>query len=510
MKIVEQIGCVVLVGALSLPSLAVWAVTSPDESQFRLDLADDSLARHQYQHAARAYQDVLDTASSDDHQAKATLGLGAASYALSQYQQARDWYVLADKRWPARLGARARDMLAFGDSLLRMRQWPRARQVLLRGYNLYPRDLAATIMLAKFGDGLRLNGNPRAAHLIYHTLLERHPQSDGALLARLGLAELAEGEALADEAREQYRSIVAGWPDRVVAAEALFRLGQNHQRMGEGEAASEAYGRVLERTDGAPWAAKARGALEQMILAQGAAGHNVEVVRLYYRHQRALSQLLVSGETGMVVGDALVRLGLAGPALPALRAVFSAPLSEAQLERALVLLADAYRAQQDLSRSAEVWQEYLKKFAKGSRRPDAQEQILTTLIRSSKRGDAETFCRQWLAEGSLTYRPAGEQVGGHETAQGHGTGGVLVCADLLAAMGDQRSAQGLYEGLLASEQDRPDALWTTYQLARTYMALGQSDQAADLFGRLAQTTQDQTLAAVAAAQLAAMAAAGAP
>jgi TolA-binding protein len=474
----------------------------------RLDLADAYMARRQYAQAARFYQTVRDTASSDDNQAEGTLGQGAASYALSQYKQARDLYDVAEAKWPARVWSSPLHLLALGDSLLQMRQWPRAKEVLLRGYNLHPRDQAAPVILAKFGDGFRLNGNPRAAKVIYHTLLERHPQSDGALLARLGLAELAEGDAPAGggarEAREQYLAVVNGWQDRPVAVEALFRLGQSHQRAGELEAAGAAYDRLLERPDAGAWLARARGALEEMIRTLGAEGKHVEVATLYYRHKDLLSKPTLDLETGVTVGDSLARLGLAGPAILAIRAVFTAALKSPHLEHVLVTLAEAYRARNEPAKAAEVWQEYLQRFSKGRWSPEAQEQVLTALIRSEKRDDAEQFCRQWLAAGMLTYRPAGDQAGGH------GTGGVLVCADLLADTGDAEAARGLYEGILKSESDTADALWATYQSARALAALGQSGQAAELFGRVASTKTDRTLAAAAAAQLAGMEAGGAP
>ena len=472
----------------------------------RLDLAESYMAKGRYQQAARLYQAVRDNAPSDENQTEGTLGQGAASYALSQYKQASDLYDIAEAKWPARVWASPLHVLALGDSLLQVRQWPRARQVLIRGYNLHPRDQVAPVILAKFGDGLRLNGSPRAAKVIYLTLLERHPQSDGELLARLGLAELAEGDVPAGggerEARAQYRAIVNGWQDRPVAAEALFRLGQSHQRAGEFEAAGAAYDRLLERTDAGPWLAKARGALEETIQALGAAGKSVEVATLYYRHKDLLSKPTLSPATGTVVGDSLVRLGLAGPAILVTRAVFSAALKGAHLERALVTLAEAYQAQSDLPRAAGAWQEYLQRFSKGRWSPEAQEQVLTALIRSEKRDDAEQFCRQWLAEGMLTYRPAGDQAGGH------GTGGVLVCADLLAEAGDAQVAEGLYEGILKPESQTVDTLWATYQLARMHASLGRFGRAAELFGRVANTKKDQTLAAAAAAQLAGMEADG--
>ena len=472
----------------------------------RLDLAEAYMAHRQYEQAARYYQTVRDSAESGDYQAEGLLGLGAASYALARYKEAREVYDVAVAKWPTRVWSSPLHLLALGDSLLQVRQWPRAREVLLKGYNLHPRDQASPVMLAKFGDGLRLNGSPRAARVIYLTLLDRHPQTDGALLARLGLAELAEGgppaESGAREAREQYQAIVTGWPDRAVAAEALFRLGQSHQRAGAWEEAGAAYDRLIERPDAGPWLVKARSAVEETIRARGAAGKHAEVATLYVHYKDLLSKPTLDLETGVTVGDSLARLGLAGPAIQAIRAVFTAALKSPHLEHVLVTLAEAYRAQNEPAKAAEVWQEYLQRFAKGRWSPDAQELVLTALIRSEKRDDAEQFCRQWLAEGMLTYRPAGDQAGGH------GTGGVLVCADLLAEAGDAQVAEGLYEGILKPESQTVDTLWATYQLARMHASLGRFGRAAELFGRVANTKKDQTLAAAAAAQLAGMEADG--
>lgn len=468
---------------------------SPLAPFLRHDLADAYTAQGRYAQAARHFQTVREMTSDDVSLAEATIGLANVSYALAQYDVAGALYKIAEAKWPNLIWSKTATVFAMGDSFLNLKQWPRAQQIFIRGYNLYPRDEAAPLMLARLADGLRRSGQSALAGDLYRTVIERHPQTEGELFARLGLAELAEGKekgpATEKDAQEQYLAIIARWSERPAAAESLFRLGQSYQRAGDIVAAAAAYDQLLARSDAGSLRVKTRQALQVCLQSLDESGKSLEVATLFFRHRDLLTTPKMDGATGVAIGGALVRLGLGRAALQVTRASLSANLDASRQERALVTLAEAYLLQNDLPQVDRAWQEYLRKFSRGRWSAEAQEWLVTALVRSDRGDEADALCRQWLAAGVLLHKPIGSAAGGP------GMGGVLACADMWSDMGKAQAALGLYTGLLQSTEDTIDTLWAAYQAAGGHAALGHHEQAAELFDRVAKSKLDPALAAAA-------------
>jgi TolA-binding protein len=384
----------------------------------------------------------------------------------------------------------------MGDTYLRLGNWPRALHFLNTGYTIYPRDPVAPLMLVRMADGLRLGGRIQQAKTLYQTVVERHPETEGELSALLGLAELADKEAVgaADEAEVQnaYGAILKRWSANPRAAEALLHLAQSYQRAGSVQEAAAAYDELLRRGDSGPWRAQARQGLERTLQGLSAAGNIVEVANLFLQHRALLTVPAVDGRTGLLVAGALTQLGLIDSAITLLRASLSAGVPKAQQEYGLKALADAYRKKGDLIHLEQSWKEYLRKFPQGAWRGDARVGLLIGLSRPGQQKEAEKTCQTYLHEKAA--------IGSNEVANQEL---VLLCADRLAQDGRLEAAQPLYREILKKEPTSAQGLWAAYQIARASQAANRSAEAMDYFARVSKTDKDSLLAAAASAHLAA-------
>ena len=461
----------------------------------RLDLADLYIAQGRYAAAAKMLRVVRQYPPDLEGLGQATIGLGDIAHAQGQYRQAREFYEVGESQWLKLLQSRPLSLFKTGDTYLRLGDWPRALHFLNMGYTIHPRDPLAPLMLARMADGLRFGGQIQQAKTLYQTVVERHPETEGELSALLGLAELADKEAVgaADEAEVQnaYGAILKRWSVNPRAAEALLHLAQSHQRAGSVEEAASAYDELLRRVDSGPWRAPARKGLETTLQGLSAAGKIVEVANLFLQHRALLTAPAVDGPTGLLIAGALTRLGLIDTAITLLHASLSAGVPKAQQEYALMALAEAYRKKGDLAHLEQSWKEYLRKYPQGAWRRDARVGVLIGLSRPGKQKEAEKTCETYLQEKAAT---GPNELGNPEL--------VLLCADRFAQGGRLEAAQHLYREILKKEPATTQGLWASYQIARASQAANRSSEARDFFVRVSKTDKDSLLAAAASAHLA--------
>jgi TolA-binding protein len=470
----------------------------------RLDLADVYITSRQYAPAANILRIARQYPPDVESLGQATVGLGDVVYAQGQYRQARELYEVVEAQWPTLLQGRPVSLFGMGDSYLRLGDWPHARHVLNTGYGLHPRDPLAPLMLARMADGFKFSGQIQQAKSLYGTVVERHPGTEGELSAWLGLAELAEKEALAGapetDVREAYGVILKRWSTHPRAGEALLHLAQSHQRLGALDEAAAAYDQLLRRTDSGPWRVQGRQGLETILRSLSAAGNTVEVANLFLRHQAILTTPPVNGSTGLVIAATLTSFGLVDAAITLMQGALAAGVPAAQQEYGLMALAQAYRKKGDLIHLERSWKDYLRRYPQGAWSDEAREGLLIALSRPGKQEEAAKTCATYL-HGGRTKASSGSKENTEAKAL-HRPELVLLCADQLAQAGDGRSGQDLYREIQLKEPDTLDGVWAAYQLARTSQAANRFTDAVDLFERVSKTDKDPLLAAAASAHLA--------
>ena len=86
--------------------------------------------------------------------------------------------------------------LYLGYNYYQLGETRRSREHLLRYYNSCPKKEPNHLILAKIGDTYREEGALREAAEFYNLVITRHPESEGAVISRIRLAELMEDGAL--------------------------------------------------------------------------------------------------------------------------------------------------------------------------------------------------------------------------------------------------------------------------------------------------------------------------
>jgi TolA-binding protein len=475
--------------------------SEPGDSSFlpyiRLDLADLYIAQRRYAAAIRLLQLVQQNPPEQQSLGEATLRLGDTAQGLGQYRQARVYYHTAEAQWPVLTRSRPASLFAMGDTLLRLGEWRHGLEVLGTGYALYPSDTVAPMMLSRIADWLKQTGRVRQARSFYETILERHPGTEAELVALMALGELAEAEAHTGaeerEVQQAYHAVLVRGKTNAVAVEALFRLGQSHQRSGQIEEAVSAYEELLRHADNGPWRTRTRRALNAAIQSLTASGKLVDVGNLYFRHASLLTTPNIDGSTGLILAATLMRLGLTEPASKLLKMFLSADLSPVRYEYGLVLLAEAYQKQSNLPGVESAWQEYLRRYPEGQWRREAASGLIIALNRSGKQEQALKVCRdltgRWASEGATVV--AEIDVKG-------------ICGNLFLGIGELQAAESYVEDKRRDQAETLDGLWMVYRIARQYGLRKDLIQAGALFARIAKTDKDPILAAAAAAQLVAL------
>jgi TolA-binding protein len=359
-------------------------------------------------------------------------------------------------------------------------------------------------MLARMADGLKVSGQIQQAKNLYRTVVERHPGTEGELSAWLGLAEVAEKEALdgapETDVRDAYGVILKRWSTHPRAGEALLHIAQSHQRVGALEEAAAAYDQLLSRGDAGPWRAQGRQGLETILRSLSAAGHTVEVANLFLRHQAILTTPSVHGPTGLVIAATLMNFGLVDSAITLMRAALAAGVPAVQVEYGLMALAQAYRKKGDLINLERSWKDYLRRYPEGAWSDEAKEGLLIALSRPGKQEEAVKTCQTYF-HGGRGKASSGSKENTDAKAP-HRPELVLLCADQLAQSGDGRAGQDLYREILSKEPDTLDGVWAAYQLASTSQSAILSTEAVGFFERVSKSDKDRLLAAAASAHLA--------
>jgi TolA-binding protein len=80
----------------------------------------------------------------------------------------------------------------FGDNLYQLGQFRKARQHLFRYYNMCPDNGDSHLILARVADAYREDNDSDSAIKVYHLVLDRYPDTEGALISVYRLADLQE------------------------------------------------------------------------------------------------------------------------------------------------------------------------------------------------------------------------------------------------------------------------------------------------------------------------------
>lgn len=167
--------------------------------------------------------------------------LGRALFEVGRYVEAHERLIALQERWPDFHLQEPMILYYIGEASFRLDRLDEARKYLYWVLNINPDVPGPDLILARIGDTYKLQKNYKKAVTIYSEVGHRFPDSDGALIAKLRLAE-TESQAgeqaeklarvfdieVAKDAVATYKAVAKKYADRPVAQLAMLKLGAWH------------------------------------------------------------------------------------------------------------------------------------------------------------------------------------------------------------------------------------------------------------------------------------------
>ena len=142
--------------------------------------------------AVSQYQRVLDDYPDSRYLVEAQWGLAQAYFGQARYRAAADVLVAMAKKNP-QLYLQDPELLYYiGEAEFQLGNYEKARFYFLWALNIRPDMREGDIIMTRVGDSYGYQGHYRAAREIYAQVLDVYPDTDGALVSRIRLAESPE------------------------------------------------------------------------------------------------------------------------------------------------------------------------------------------------------------------------------------------------------------------------------------------------------------------------------
>lgn len=428
----------------------------------------------------------------------ASIGLADALALQRKYDEAKALYETAFRAWPDEVKRHPRSFLSFAATYAALGQAAKARWLYEQFYNLNPTHHRSADMLVLAGDTFLNERRPDRAILFYQQVLAQYANTEASDLAYLRLAQVggetvrrdpdhslaAEVKGLMDvtsgaimsEATQEtiYRAVAIDRSETAVGSEALFRLGQHLERVGNLTEAVASY-RALREREGAilddPWPVAAIRRLAEILgpwISAALQGQDdLTAVKLF--RMAGADPERIFGQADLIAGmaDAYRRLGVTGEAVKLYQAALRTVDNDRTLSTTLLGLGYAYMDQGDAAAARQVFQRYRLQLPLAPGRGEA----LAALIRLAEQDkDVKTVIRLsklWLRDfPDSPQRPTMMQTLAEGLVQAGEIDEVLrVYAELERVRPPLSAEIWLHHGDLLAKQGRPAEAVKRYQLA---------------------------------------------
>ncbi|MBI5854055.1 MAG: tetratricopeptide repeat protein [Nitrospirae bacterium] len=428
----------------------------------------------------------------------ASIGLADALALQQRYGEAKSLYEAEFRSWPEELKRHPLSFLSFAHTYSALGLETDARRLYEMFYNLDPTHRESGVMLVRIGDSFLRERHGDRAVLFYRHVLQLHANTEASDLAYLRLAQIsaellkrdrdhslalqvkglmdATSGPVLDESQQEivYRAIAIDRSESALGSEALFRLGQHHELMGNLTMAVTVY-RDLRQRQGQilddQWPEKATTRLKEIlgswIIGALQGRDDVTAVRLFRLPGEDAERLF--SDSGLIVGvaGAHQRLGLTPEAVRLYQVALKQNLAEQTLEAALLGLGQTYAEQGDAAAARQVFQRYRLPFPLASRlrfarlwlrdfpRDPEQPQVMLSLAEGLVRtGEFEDAARAY-ADIERTRLPIAAATWLH-----HG--------DMLSKAGQLGEAAKRYQSVLWVKPSPEEEAWARVRLASVW------------------------------------------
>ena len=207
------------------------------------------MAEGKLNRALEEFRQVSERFPGSRYRKDADWGQAQALFNMSRYQRASLLLKDMDRRDPD-LRIKEPELLYYiGEAEFQQKHYPEARSYFLWALNIMPNLPDKDIVLTRVGDTYKFENDHAAAKDIYRRVVNMFPDTDGALVSRIRLAESpARGEEhpweifkvqATTDAFKTYREIATRYPDREVSELARLKLGVYHYKKKQYEEAMD-------------------------------------------------------------------------------------------------------------------------------------------------------------------------------------------------------------------------------------------------------------------------------
>jgi len=165
-----------------------------------LSRGDLYFKRGKYREAAGEFTQVGRRFPNSAKVREANFKLVRSLFALRDFEGVELAYQEMKVRWPETFATDPQLLRYIGETYFQLGDYNRCREFLFYVLNIYPDSAANHLLLSKIGDSYLAQGRPLEAAKLYRLLIQTYPETDGARLAKMRLAEndVAEGNRLVD------------------------------------------------------------------------------------------------------------------------------------------------------------------------------------------------------------------------------------------------------------------------------------------------------------------------
>ena len=454
---------------------------SPVVGVTKLYLARTMLLETRVQPAVRMLREVVEKGGKSDVVRDALWYLGRALFEVGRYAEAYLRLGALRDGWPKFKLRNPSLYYYLGETAFRLDKLKEAQDHLFWVVNVDPAVENRDLIMARLGD-IYIQRNKAYKAVALYTEAERlFPDSDGALIAKLRLAEI-EGEAdktakkLAKvfniqtygSAVKTYKKIMESYGDRPVAQLAMLKLGAWHYSQSDYLKAYEILDEMLEKYPQSEFYKDAVFALRQSFGKQIHKYHDEKkasaLLEFWDAHKNRVPSQLRSPLLSLV-GDAYLRLGIYGEAAIYLEDSINRGEGKAG---AFVNLGECYYQMRNWEKAAEIMARFFNDYPQSPKIPDVAYQRGVSLIHLGRYGEAiGDLKRAMRRDGSKRMEAA------------------TMLAEAMIKADRPAEAVPVLLNILSKTKELEAKRPVLAKLGTVYQAMGKFDQAA---GALAQAT----------------------
>lgn len=355
-----------------------------------------------------------------------TLGLAQAMYGLGRRADAAEYFQILEDKWPERLRQNATALLHAGDLAYGTGRHEAARKLRLQFYSLYPTHPQAPSLVIAVGDSFRKSGELKQAERMYGLVVEQHPDTTEAQMARLRLAtlgpELAPKESSpsfvdpsaqiagsaraplsAEGQREILKDVSTGQKHNALGSEALVLLANHYIAQKDVPAAQAALQEVCKREGlvvGDEWPARARVQLAKLLRSEMAAtvqmADDLHTVELYHRYGSCPDWRGAHTDILFQVAESHRRLGFLEAAIQLYQVVLRDFQATEVRDRALIGLGRTYLDQRDGIAARRMFERYQLEFPLGALKGEALRYLSESWALLGDAAAVIRTCQRWF------------------------------------------------------------------------------------------------------------------